>query len=225
MKDLLRDPKKRTMLLAAGAGGVLLLFLLLHKKTSSSAEPAAGETGVTASAGGINPATGIPYAQELAAAQSGGGGGGIAGGSAGNEAALSELGAGQQQLAQALVTSNQETQSEIAKSIQAENEGLQALAQSNQTQFNSLGTSLSQLISTGLSATPTATSASPGPAPATTTPGRSPSQPPGVQRNTQSNNPREGLNYSSGTYKGKSAHIYQQAVPGGVGPKKNIIIL
>lgn len=43
--------------------------------------------------------------------------------------------------------------------------------------------------------------------------------------NTEASNPRKGLSYTQTTYKGQAAHAYAKAVPGGTGPKKNIVVL
>lgn len=48
---------------------------------------------------------------------------------------------------------------------------------------------------------------------------------PAVKTNTVAGNPRQGMSYTTGTYKGKAVHIYSGAVPGGIGPKKNMIEL
>lgn len=43
--------------------------------------------------------------------------------------------------------------------------------------------------------------------------------------NSQGGNPRKGSSYTDVTYKGQRAHRYGHAVPGGVGPGHNIIVL
>lgn len=48
---------------------------------------------------------------------------------------------------------------------------------------------------------------------------------PAVKTNTVAGNPRQGMSFTNGTYKGKAVHIYSGAVPGGIGPKKNMIEL
>jgi hypothetical protein len=41
----------------------------------------------------------------------------------------------------------------------------------------------------------------------------------------QAGNPRSGITYRLGTFQGMAAHIYSKAVPGGVGPNRNAIVL
>jgi hypothetical protein len=48
---------------------------------------------------------------------------------------------------------------------------------------------------------------------------------PRVNSQPASVNPRAGMTYTATTYKGKQAHLYTQAVPGGVGPGNRYIIV
>ena len=88
LSQMLKDPKQRKKLLIGGGIGaaLLLVLMLMRKKTAATTTaPAATAAGIDPTTGlpyasetgaGIDPSTGIPYAQELAGAGAGVGGGG-----------------------------------------------------------------------------------------------------------------------------------------------------
>jgi hypothetical protein len=175
MNKLLKDPKKRRQLLiAGGAVAVLVLLLVLRKKSSATSTETAGTT--------------EPLSLPSERAPAGEGGGSSSGGSA------SELGQIGTQLSQQLAAQNAEQQNAFGALI------------------NALSGYTNTLPGAGEPATAPAASGTP-------------LAQHNLLKNEQAGSPRKGDPYKSTTYRGKPAHEYDKAVPGGVGPGHRLVIL
>lgn len=196
MNKLLKDPKKRRQLLIAGSAvAVLIVLLVLHKKSS----PAATTTEESAAKPTTEPLN-------LPAGESGGSGGGSPG--TGNNPPAGGGG-----------IANGEGAT-IAGAIQTSAAESAASQLETQQDLNALANALSR----GSEAGP-APSGPPPTASHTGTPLK------GVTKNAEAGNPRAGDSYVATNYKGKPVHAYvtaagkPKAIPHGVGPHKNLVVL
>jgi hypothetical protein len=239
MNKLVKDPKKRRQLLiAGGAVTVLMLLLVLRKKTAAPASEA-------------NTATSEPLNLPSEHAPEGSGGGGSSGGSAGTPGEFGQIGT---QLSQQLAAQNAEQQNAFGALINAlsgYNNSLPGAGEPaqapTQTRTPLAGASLIKNEQPGsprkgdpyknatLNGKPAHeyTKAVPhgvGPGnrfivlPSTHS-GSTGAAPAPAIKNADRGNPRKGQDFTKGTYKGKPVHVYTHAVKGGVGTRRNMIVV
>lgn len=232
-----KDAKKRRQLLIAGgavAVAVLLYFLFKKKATTEETTEAAAK----------------PSVEATPSVEGGGGSAGGGGSNAGIEGLGNQIATALQAQSATQAQENQALQGDIAGLTGALAAGYTPPASSGASSGAETKMNWSRIpavraeqerelrgeVSKGSASALSAKLSKPG---ATAAPPRSPSVPPGVASstsqpgsggpkpvvNTQSSNPRAGDTFTSGKYKGKSAHIYTKSVPGGVGPGHNIIIV
>ena len=194
---------RKWLLYAAGAGALLALLVLIAKRKGSSSSE--GTTSTIAS-----PAEG---------------------------AAGASTGEGSQ-ITSAIAAFNEDLKTQQSESREQEHElvsGFSSAITSLQNSQNQLQSKIEALPSASASTASTASSGaggssgggggSSGGGGGSAASAASSKQAAAPQVNTQAGNPRKGLDYTETKYKGKNAHQYSHAVPGGEGPGKNLVIV